>query len=126
MAKVSMPLWSGTGKGKLGDIVFMRRLGKNVVRVKVTPANPKTQKQQIIRDNMKALTTAWKMVGQTGSVTLKKVDRSTTPWTTTEVTFDYLTESEKATWHYIWDFTGENMRRLLSNQDPVREGSYSG
>jgi len=126
MAKVNMPLWSGVGKGKLGDIVFMRRLGKNVVRIKVRPANPKTQKQQIIRDNMKALTTAWKMAGQTGSVTLKKVDRSATPWTTTDVTFDYLTEAEKATWHYIWDFTGENMRRLLNNQDPVREGNYGG
>jgi len=121
MAKVEMPLWSGIGKGKLGDIVFMRRLGKNVVRIKVKPANPRTEKQTLIRDNITGLTRAWKYAGETGDVTLHKIDRTSTPWTVTDVTFAFLTTDEKATWKYIWDFVGENMRRLLNNMDPVRE-----
>jgi len=120
MAKIELPLMSGLAKNKLGDLVFMRRLGKNVVRVRVKPANPKTQKQMLIRENMKALTTAWSRAGETGSVTLHKIDRTATPWSVTDITFDYLTTEEKATWRFIWDFTGENMRRLLNNEDPVR------
>lgn len=118
MGKVIMPLFSSEVSGKLGDVVFMRRLGKNVVRVRTIPANPRTDKQMRVRNNMAALTEAWKNAGTTGSVTLIKYDPDTD--TETEVTFNYLTAEEKATWKYIWEFTGENMRRLMHNQDPVR------
>lgn len=35
----------GTAKGKLGDIVFTRRNGKQVTRVRVTPKNPQSEAQ---------------------------------------------------------------------------------
>ena len=49
---------NATLKGKRGGVVYYRRLGEQVSRVKVTPANPKTAKQAVQR---MVLATAAKM-----------------------------------------------------------------
>lgn len=118
MAKVSLPLMSILAKDKLGGIVFMRRLGKNVARIRVTPKNPRTDKQQLIRYNLRNLHMAY--YAKVSSVTLKKIDTSTTPWTITDVTFNALTDDERKAWKYVWNFVGINQKRLYSNLNPVR------
>ena len=46
MAKVTMPLLSGSASGKIADaLVFMTSKGRNIVRQFVVPANPKTTGQ---------------------------------------------------------------------------------
>lgn len=46
MAKVTMPLLSGSASGKIADaLVFMTSKGRNIVRQFVIPANPKTTGQ---------------------------------------------------------------------------------
>ncbi len=127
MAKLLMPLLSISAKNKIGDVVFFRRFGQNIARLKVKPANPKTDKQTKVRYNLGKLIEAWtgKYEGQdtecpNGYVTLKKINKSTTPWTTTDVKFCILSEQEKATWKYPWIFVGANQKRLYNNQDPIR------
>jgi len=48
MAKINLPLMSQIAKNKLGDVVFYRRgdFNINVARLRVIPANPKTEDQQ--------------------------------------------------------------------------------
>jgi hypothetical protein len=121
MAKVSLPLMSILAKDKLGGIVFMRRMGKNVVRVKVTPANPKTDKQTVVRYNLEKLNKAfYGKEDANGKVTLKKIDTSTTPWTLTDVEFNVLTNQERVQWKYVWNFIKVNQKRLYNNLAPVR------
>lgn len=51
MAKVTMPLMSGTASGGFaGTLVFANRKGKNVVRALVTPANPRNAGQTAARN----------------------------------------------------------------------------
>jgi hypothetical protein len=51
MAKVSGPLMSMQASGKFGgSLVFGNRLGSNVVRLLVTPANPMSANQEIARN----------------------------------------------------------------------------
>ncbi len=55
MAKTILPLMSGQASGKFGDIVFMRRGGQNIARIRVIPANPRSILQQASRLNMSSL-----------------------------------------------------------------------
>ena len=59
MAKVSGPLMSMSASGKFGSaLVFASRLGKNVVRQLVTPANPMTLPQETARNIVRVAGTA--------------------------------------------------------------------
>ena len=147
MAKVNIPLLSGVASGKVGDVVFFRRWGTNVVRTRVKPANPKTPKQQVVRYNLSALSQAWvgsgnlvKQDDASGTITgtpnayyvmLRKWDDNT--MTYTEVPFIVLSDAEKQQWiDYARTqlkkptafgrlvFIGENAQRLRYNQDPIR------
>jgi len=146
MAKVSIPALSGTASGKIGDVVFFRRWGQDIARIRVKPANPRTFKQQTVRHNLAALSQAWKGSGDlvlqddangtaTGTpnalyVVLKKYDAATN--TTTDVNFIVLDQTEKDAWiNYAatqgkptpWGrlyFIGQNISLLMSNQNPVR------
>lgn len=54
MAKVTGPLMSMSASGKFGDaMVFATRLGQNVVRQLVTPANPMTNTQMTQRNQVR-------------------------------------------------------------------------
>ena len=53
MAKSNMFL--GLASGKVGDIVYSRSKGQQIVRVRVTPKNPRTGKQQAQRVRMAAV-----------------------------------------------------------------------
>lgn len=117
MAKITMPLLSGQVRGKLGDIVFFRRNGKNLARVKTIPANPRTVKQETIRYNTTALSRIWK--GE-NNVTVKKVT-SLEPFTVTDVVVENgLTTEEKNTWIAMYDFLGVNQKRLWNNLNIVK------
>lgn len=127
MAKLLLPLMSITARNKIGDVVFFRRMGQNVARIKVIPSNPRTLKQTLVRYNLSKLIAAWKGEYEAtdtqcpnGYVTLKKINTGTTPWTTTDVKFCVLTAEEKATWKYPWVFVGANQKRLYNNMDPIR------
>ena len=113
MAKVILPALSSIASGKVGDIVFMRRGGQNIARIRVKPSNPNSPAQQVTRGNLSGLATAWKQVGNTGSVTLVKAP-------STPVSFNYLTEDERAAWPSFQAFIGQNLRALSSGNDPIR------
>lgn len=146
MAKVNMPSLSQVASGKVGDVVFFRRWGTNVARIRVKPANPRTIKQQVVRHNLSVLSQAWKGSGDlvqqddaSGSITgipnayyvlLRKWDN--TAMTYTEVPFIVLDATEKQAWiNYAqsqnkptpWGrlyFIGHNISLLMANQNPVR------
>lgn len=138
MAKVTLPALSGKASGKLGDIVFFTRYGKQLARVRVRPANPNTQAQQITRHNLKALSQAYKGSGievktrPDGSkyVILKKLDKGSNSYV--DVEFNILTNLEKARWeeegmrrrgyraYGRLAFIGDNIRRLREGENPVR------
>jgi len=72
MAKVDLPLLSGNVSGKFADIVFFKRGSVQVARIRVKPSNPNTEKQQIIRSNLKGLGALWRHAGEDYSTTLYK------------------------------------------------------
>jgi hypothetical protein len=129
MAKVIMPLLSGEVHGKMGDVVFFKRYGQQLARIRVIPTNPKTEKQTIVRDNLSGLSKIWK--GESG-IKLKKYNTVTGHYD--EITVDTgLTDTEKSKWHnYAVSkgkpgiyarllFIGENIRRLISGLEFIRE-----
>ena len=146
MAKVRIPALSGQASGKIGDVVFFRRFGQDIVRIRTKPANPRTQKQQIVRYNLSALSNAWKGSGPyvkqddangtaTGTpnalyVELLKYD--STANSTSIVNFIILDQTEKDVWVAYaqslgkptpWGrlyFIGQNQQLLYNNQNPVR------
>lgn len=101
MAKVSLPLLSGEVRGKLGEIVFTKRYGKQIARRLTKPANPNTMKQQVIRGNLSALSKAWNgktdLVDDEGNkyVILKKKNPD---GTYSDVNFTVLSDTEKMAW----------------------------
>jgi len=125
MAKVNLPALSGEARGKIGDIVFMKRYGTQIARIRTKPANPRTEKQMIVRGNLGSLSDAWK--GE--DVVLKKYDPQNG---IAEVHFQGLSDTEREAWmEYAMRqnkpkqfarilFIGENQRRLMKNQDPIR------
>lgn len=113
MAKVILPALSSLASGKVGDIVFMRRGGANIARIRVKPSNPNSPAQQVTRGNLSGLATAWKQAGSTGSVSLVKAP-------STPVSFNYLTLAEKHTWPSFQAFVGQNVSRLSAGDNPIR------
>lgn len=138
MAKITLPALSGQARGKIGDIVFFQRYGKQLARLRVKPSNPNTLAQQITRHNLKALSQAFKGSGDavkvrqdnTKYVVLKKYNAQTQSWV--DVEFDILTAMEKQAWEAEGQrrkgyraygrlaFIGDNMRLLKQGQDPRR------
>jgi len=138
MAKVEMPLLSGAVRGKFGNVVFFRRWGTDIARVRVKPSNPKTFKQQIVRHNLASLSGAFtgsgKYVAEDAEgkfVILKRYDVNTN--TVENIRFPVLTDTEKMQWQeYAYTtlkkpkafgrlaFVGENARRLMMGMTPIR------
>lgn len=78
MAVVSAPLMSLGASGKLGGaIVYSSWKGRPVVRQLVTPANPKSPKQQSRRAMMRFLTQRWAPLGATPQATWSALAKST-------------------------------------------------
>jgi len=125
MAKVVMPLLSGEVRGKVGDIVFFRRYGMQLARMRTKPSNPKTEKQMAVRTNLAGLSKLWK--GE-GNITLKKYNPTTGAWDDVMVV-DALTDTEKQAWenearkkgkpmvYARLMFIGVNAERLAMGQD---------
>ncbi|MGK1579303.1 hypothetical protein ACR90X_26310 [Klebsiella pneumoniae] len=116
MAKVIGALFSQSVRGKFGDIVFMQRYGEQLARVRTIPSNPNTPLQAASRSNIGQLAAAWRNPGT--AITLKQVDKSTTPPTITDVSFT-LQASDKAQWPNLQTFISVNARRLANNQPPI-------
>jgi hypothetical protein len=72
MAKVNLPLLSAEVSGKFANIVFFKRGAMQIARIKTKPSNPNTEKQRIVRENMKGLGALWKNAGNDYTVTLHK------------------------------------------------------
>lgn len=70
MAKVDGPLFSLGASGKFGDVVFMRRGGQNVARVRVTPKNPNSPLQQATRLNLGNLSKIYNGGGTPATLTV--------------------------------------------------------
>lgn len=94
MAKVLLPLLSGEVRGKVGDIVFFRKNGKQLARMRTIPRNPKSVKQMAIRDNLSGLSKLWK--GE-GNITLKKFNPNTNTFDDVVIQ-DGLTNDERQKW----------------------------
>ena len=68
MAKVTLPLMSLAAEGSVGGaLVFGRLKGQNVVRILVTPANPKTVGQTAQRDKLSGAVSEWHVSGLTAA-----------------------------------------------------------
>jgi uncharacterized NAD(P)/FAD-binding protein YdhS len=128
MAKVIMPLLSGEVRGKVGEIVFFKRYGMQLARMRTKPSNPKTEKQMAVRTNLAGLSKLWK--GE-GNITLKKYNPTSEEWEDVSVA-DGLTDTERRAWEnearskgkpMIYArlmFIGENAERLAKGQDIKR------
>jgi hypothetical protein len=124
MAKVIMPLLSGEVHGKVGDIVFFRRYGMQLARMRTKPSNPQTEKQMAVRQNLSGLSKLWK--GE-GNITLKKYNPTEETWANVEVE-NGLNDAERQAWMneakskgkpMIYGrlmFIGENAERLAMGQ----------
>lgn len=122
MAKVVMPLLSGEVHGKVGDIVFFKRYGKQLARMRTIPTNPRTERQMAIRENLAGLSKIWK--GEV-PVNIKKYNPDTGGFDTLTVR-DAVTEDKKMAWeNYAVSqgkpkiygrllFIGVNLRSLMS------------
>jgi len=128
MARIVMPLLSGEARGKLGDIVFFRRYGMQLARIRTKPTNPKTEKQVAVRSNLSGLSKLWK--GE-GNITLKKYNPTDETWDDVLVE-EALTDEERQAWEneakkkgkpMIYGrlfFIGENAKRLSEGMDIIR------
>jgi len=120
MAKVSLPLLSGEVRGKIGQIIFFKRNGRQLARIRTIPANPRSDKQIIIRNNLAGLSKLFK--GE-GNITLRKADGFTI------VVDSGLNEEERERWIEKGResgkdgrllFIGKNLERLAENLDFIR------
>lgn len=59
MAKIKWGLFVVDGRGKVGGHVLTKNKSGAIVRTKVTPSNPRTQAQQIVRAIMATVSQAW-------------------------------------------------------------------
>lgn len=134
MAKINLPLMSQIAKNKLGDVVFYRRgdFNINVARLRVIPANPKTEDQQKVRHNFSTLSKIWLGRIDAAGATLYKYDSSADTWTAITIAdTETFGDTEKAEWadyvhvskqgHKVtgkYSFIGVNMQRLYNNQNP--------
>ncbi|MEM4709337.1 MAG: hypothetical protein QXV47_07310 [Fervidicoccaceae archaeon] len=135
MAKITVPLMSASASGKLADVVFFRRgdFAINVARLRVVPANPRTEKQQAVRHNIRTLTQIWK-TGQAGGKYLYKRDPLTDTWTQIQISpTESFTAQNKEAWtgYYVVTrkgykvdgrlaFISTNQKRLYEGQDPLK------
>jgi hypothetical protein len=94
MAKVRMPLLSGEVRGKVGEVVFFRRYGVQLARIRTKPSNPRTEKQMAVRTNLGGLAKLWK--GE-GDIVLKKYNPTTGMWEDVMVE-EGLTNMEREAW----------------------------
>lgn len=136
MAKVNLPLMSGTVRGKIGDVVFMRRgdFGISVARIRTKPANPRTEKQVAVRHNIKTLSGIWAGTISAGGATLYKFDtvsRTYTPVTLSPT--ESFTDVERNAWktyttvsHQGYRLVGKlaflsvNLKRLSEGLNPLK------
>ncbi len=128
MAKVRMPLLSGEVRGKVGEVVFFKRYGMQLARMRVKPANPRTEKQVAVRQNLSGLSKLWK--GE-GNITLRRYNPVSMTWDAFLVE-DALTNEEREAWmeearkrgkpmvFARLMFIGVNARRLAEGLDIVR------
>ncbi len=128
MAKVVMPLLSGEVRGKVGQVVFFKRYGMQLARMRTKPSNPKTEKQMAVRTNLAGLSKLWK--GE-GDITLKKYNPTSEEWEDVIVA-NPLTDAEKQAWENEARrrgkpmqfsrllFIGDNSERLARGMDIKR------
>lgn len=135
MAKVVLPALSAEASGKLGSIVFMKRYGQAIARIRTKPANPRTPSQVWVREQLAKLSQAYK---GSGSYVLEDANgkyvmlKKRVGMDYVEVRFDVLSDTERAMWEdYAMKtgkprqfgrlaFTGMNIKRLSMGQDPTR------
>lgn len=134
-----MPLLSGEVRGRIGEIVFSKRFGKNVARKYSKPSQPNSLAQQVVKYNFRALSQLWKGSGDlvyTDSndnkkkVKLRKYDKTTKTYS--EVAVEILTADEKTAWeNYSMKvkgykalarnlFIAQNQKALSNNGEPIR------
>lgn len=133
MAKVRIPALSGTVSGKIGDIVFYRlgKWGINVARMRVTPANPRTAKQEAIRHNLKTLANIWKTGEATGKVVYVR-NMQTGQFEAKTIAQTTFNDMDRNAWkgYYVAVKAGKvdgrlafitvNLRRLAEGRVPLR------
>lgn len=64
MAKIKWGLFVVDGRGKVGGHVLTKNKSGAIVRTKVTPSNPRTQAQQLVRAIMATVSQAWSALTQ--------------------------------------------------------------
>lgn len=64
MAKIKWGMFVVDGRGKVGGHVLTKNKSGAIVRTKVTPSNPRTQAQQLVRAIMATVSSAWSALTQ--------------------------------------------------------------
>lgn len=59
MAKVKFGMFMTDARGKVGGQVFSKNRSGSYVRTKVTPSNPRTARQSLVRQALGAISAAW-------------------------------------------------------------------
>jgi hypothetical protein len=66
MAKIKFGMMMTDASGKLGGQVFSKNRGGSYVRTKVTPLNPQTTAQSLVRGIFASISSAWSGLSQAG------------------------------------------------------------
>lgn len=59
MAKVKFGMFMTDARGKVGGQVFSKNRSGSYVRTKVTPSNPRTERQSVVRQALGSISAAW-------------------------------------------------------------------
>lgn len=82
MAKIKFGMIVTDGRGKLGGQVFSKNRSGSYIRTKVTPVNPQTTVQQLVRASFGALSQAWSGLGAN---TIKQWNEAVSSWSKTDI-----------------------------------------
>ena len=92
MAKIKFGMMMTDARGKLGGQVFSKNRSGAYIRTKVTPSNPRTTRQSLVRQALAAISAAW------SSLTMPEINgwnAAVNSWQTTNIFGDSQSPSGK-------------------------------
>lgn len=93
MAKIKWGMIVVDGRGKLGGHVFSKNKSGSIIRTKVTPANPRTAAQQLVRSVLGSISAGWSALS---AAAIAAWNASSADWARTNEFGDPVTLSGKS------------------------------
>lgn len=110
MAKIKFGMMMTDARGKLGGQVFSKNRGGSYIRTKVTPSNPQTVSQQLVRSALGTISQLWNSLS---NAQIASFNSAVNEWKKTDVFGDIKVPSGKNL------FTKLNVNLLNSGQNPI-------